>query len=484
MAREHQDHVRTAGGKGGWLAVAVAGLVSACSLEPRYVVPEPPVAAQWPIPPETAADAPGGDIGWRDFFADPHLQALIAQALVNNRDLRVAVLNVAVAKAQYGIQDAARLPAVDAGAGLTRQRLASVQSGSTDASVTQQFQAGLGISAFELDLFGRVRSLSKAALEQYFAQEATRRGAQLSLIAELAEAYLALVFDRQSLQLAADTLKNQERSLELTRHRFEKGAASGLDVAQASTTVDSARGDMARFEGEVAKDVDALTLLVGAPIDADLLAPATDAATAGLRALPPGLPSAVLLRRPDVQAAEHELRAANADIGAARAAFFPSITLTAAGGSASDKLANLFSAGTGYWTLAPQITLPIFDGGRLQAGLDASMANRDIAVARYEKAIQSAFRDVADELASARSLARQREAAATRVDDSTRAHDLSVHRYESGRDSYFVVLDSERSSYAARQALIDIARAEQINRVDLYKSLGGGWLEHAPGQGS
>jgi multidrug efflux system outer membrane protein len=462
------------------LPLAAALALAACaSMAPTYERPPAPVAAAFPDA-GAAAGTPAAQTDWRAMFTDARLARLIELALANNRDLRVAVLNVALAKARYGIQDAARLPAVDAAGGFTRQRLAPVQSGTGEAAVTQQVQASVGIAAFELDLFGRVRSLSKAALEQYFAQEAARRGAQLSLVAELADAYLSLVYDRQSLQLAVDTLASQERSLELTRRRFEKGGASGLDVAQASTTVDSARGDMARYEGEVAKDIDALTLLAGAPIDADLLAPPGDAAAAGLRALPPGLPSTVLLRRPDVEAAEHELRAANADIGAARAAFFPAITLTAAGGSASDKLANLFSAGTGYWTLAPQVTLPIFDGGRLRAGLAASTASRDIAVARYEKAVQSAFRDVADDLALARSLARQREAAAARVEDSVRAHDLSVHRYESGRDSYFVVLDSERSSYAARQALIAIGRAEQANRVDLYKALGGGWLERTP----
>jgi outer membrane protein, multidrug efflux system len=473
------------------LQAALVGLLAACSLEPIYVAPRLPVNDQWPLPERTAegpasataAHAPLGaaaaasDVGWRDFFVDVRLQALIAQALANNRDLRVAVLNVARARAQYRIQRADRLPSVDAGGGYTHARLPPALSGGPQSSISQDYQVNLGVAAFELDLVGRVRSLGHAALERYLAQDEARRGAQLSLIAEVANAYLTLASDRQSLKLANDTFKSQGDSFELTRKRYGKGAASGLDVAQAQTTLESARADVARFEGSVARDIDALTLLVGGPIASELLAQRSDAPVVGVFDLPVGLPSTVLLRRPDALAAEHTLRAAHADIGAARAALFPRISLTAAAGSASEQLSGLLKAGTASWTFAPQASLPIFNAGRLQADLDSSQVDRDVALAQYEKVIQSGFREVADALALSGSLARERDAARALALASARAYQLSESRYEAGRDSYLVVLDSQRSSYAAQQRLIAADLAEQSNRVALYKALGGGWLE-------
>jgi len=325
-----------------------------------------------------------------------------------------------------------------------------------------------------------VRSLTHAALEQYMVQEETRRGAQLSLIAEIANAYLTLAADRELRQLAQQTLESQQKSFDLAEKQHEIGSASGLDLAQAKTTVEQARADAARYEGNVAQDTDALTLLVGTTLDPSWLPEQFDSSIMGIEALPADLPSNVLLRRPDVLEAEHTLRAANANIGAARAAFFPQITLTADIGTASEQLAGLFKAGTETWAFLPQATLPIFHGGALRAGLAVSKVDRDVAVAQYEKAIQSGFREVADGLALTATLARQRAAQQALVDATQSAFELSQRRYKSGRDSYLVVLDSQRSNYTAQQGLITTRMAEQSNRVTLYEALGGGWLEHSP----
>jgi multidrug efflux system outer membrane protein len=460
------------------VSCALVGALAACSLEPRYSQSPLPVAERWPIPADESNQA-AGDVGWRDFFVDAHLQTLIAQALVNNRDLRVAVLNVARARAQYRIQRAERLPSIDASVGETRQRLPVALSSGSAASVSEYYQVGIGIAAFELDLFGRVRSLSRAALEESFAQDYSRRSAQLSLIAEVANAYLTLASDQQSLQLAEETFKSQHDSFALIQRRYDTGAASELELAQAHTTMDAARADAARFEGNVAQDINALTLLVGATIDRDLLPRGLDASVIILAAPSAGLVSTVLLRRPDVLAAEHRLRATNANIGAARAAFFPTISLTAGLGGASEQLSGLFSAGAAVWSFVPQATLPIFKGGALVGNLELSHTSRDIALAQYERAIQAGFREVADGLALSASLARQRDAEEALVQASTRAYQLSLQRYQAGRDSYLDVLVSQRSSYTADQGLIAIRLAEQSNRVTLYKALGGGWLEHS-----
>jgi multidrug efflux system outer membrane protein len=474
------------------LAALVLSLLSACSLEPRYRAPPLPVADQWPIPAITVPDAsapvagplPGApaarDVGWREFFVDAHLQTLIAQALENNRDLRVAVLNVESARAQFRIARAARLPSVNASGSFTRERIPPALSDGFPASITQDYDVGVGVSAFEIDLFGRVRSLSHAALETYLSQEESRRGAQLSLISEIADAYLTLAADRDLQRLAASTLRSQQDSYALTQKTYQAGGVSGLDLAEARTTVESARSDAARFDGNVAQDIDALTLLVGATPDPALLPQGLDAGSTGPGALPAELPSEVLLRRPDVLAAEHTLRSANANIGAARAAFFPSIDLTANVGSASEQLSGLFKAGTGAWTFAPQLTVPIFEGGRLLGSLAAARAAQGVALAQYEKSIQAGFREVADALALSASLLRQRDAEQGLADATGRAYELSVQRYHAGRDSYLNVLDSQRSNYAAQQGLITVRLAEQQNRVTLYRALGGGWRERSP----
>ncbi|RJG01062.1 efflux transporter outer membrane subunit [Noviherbaspirillum sedimenti] len=467
------------------LALAVALAASGCAmLEPQLPAANASIPADWPLPPTTAAatKTPAAtsaatpaaeqavtDIGWRDFFTDPKLEELIARALDNNRDLRVAVLNVERTRAQYNIQRADRFPAVAANVGLNR-------TGGNVANPGSVYSAAVG-AAFELDLFGRVHNLSQSALQRFFAQEEARRSAQLSLIAEIANVYLTLAADLESQRVAQATLDNQQSAYDLIVKRHQLGAVSALDLNQAQTTVETARADMARYAGLVATDTNALRLLVGAPVEAALLPQGFDPAVSGLTALPAQLPSQVLLRRPDVLQAEHLLRAANANIGAARAAFFPSISLTGSIGTASNELSGLFESGTRIWSFIPQISLPIFQGGRLRANLGMATADRDIALAQYEKSIQSGFREVADALALTRTLADRRAAQQSLLDAATRAHALSKARYDQGRDSFLNLLDAQRTLYAAQQGLVAAQLAEQANRVTLYKVLGGGWQE-------
>ena len=460
-------------------ALMAALLAGGCgALEPRLPEAAPATPAAWPLPATTATQAPAGarpaaETGWREFFADPKLGEVIAQALANNRDLRVAMLNVERARSQYRIQRADRVPAFGAVATMTR-------SGGDGRPVLETYTADLGVTEFEVDLFGRVRNLSEAALQRYFAQEENRRSAQLTLVAEVAAAYLALAADRDQLRVAAATLQTREESHALTGKRYELGAVSGLDLQLSRTQVESARAELARFAGQVAQGANALDLLVGRPVAPELLPESLDAGVIGLDPLPAGLPSEVLLARPDVLAAEHLLRAANANIGAARAAFFPSITLTGAVGYASDDLSGLFDAGTGTWAFVPQVRVPIFEGGRLRAGLGVATADRDIALAQYERSIQTGFREVADALALSTTLADQRAAREATVEAAAEADRLSRARYEAGRDSYLVQLESQRTLYLAQQALIATRLAEQVNRVALYKALGGGWREEGP----
>jgi outer membrane protein, multidrug efflux system len=480
---------------------ALTFLLTACTLEPRYRAPPLPVPAQWPIPPTTsAAETAGGaalgglpgpapnsgtiggtqraaDIGWRDFFADPHLQSIIATALANNRDLRVAVLDIQLARSEYLVQRANSLPQIDASGSYTKETLPAAEFGFPITA--GYYQVGVALSSFELDLFGRVRSLNHAALQQYFAQTEARRSTELSLIAEVAQGYLTLISDRELLELAEGTLASQQASYGITLKEHQHGQVSGLDVAQAETTVESARSDVARYAGSIAQDIDALELLAGAPIDASNLPDALADRTFGIAALPAELPSTVLLRRPDVLEAEHTLLAANADIGAARAAFFPAISLTGNAGSVSPQFSSLFGSGTGTWTYSPQVSLPIFHGGQLIGDLAEAKVNRAIALAQYEKAIQTAFREVADALALTGALERQREAEEALVNATGRAYELSQQRYRAGRDSYLDVLDSQRSDYSAQQSLIATELAQQENRVTLYKALGGGWRERS-----
>lgn len=463
--------------------------LTACTLMPRYERPPLPVPQAYPqaAPSSEAGSAApdavdtataAADIGWRDFFADDRVRELIALALANNRDLRVAVLSIEQSRAQFQAQRAALMPQISATASAESSRTPPSLSSPGLPAVTRDYSAEVGLSSYEIDLFGRLRSLTAEARETLLATEEARRSVQIGLVAEVASAYLTLASDRERLALAEDTLRSQSESYELTQREAQIGSASDLTLRQAQTTVESARVDVARYTGQIGEDLDALELLVGAPVPARLQPQGLDDALRALSPnlrLPPGLPSDLLERRPDVLEAERTLRAANADIGAARAAFFPSITLTASEGTASASLSGLFARGSGAWTFAPQVSLPLFAGGRNRANLAAAQASRDIDVARYEKAIQSAFRDVADALAQRAALAPQLSAQEALVDASRAAYRLSDARFRRGIDSYLNVLDSERSLYAAQQDLIGTQLSRMTNLVTLYQALGGGW---------
>ena len=450
------------------LAIALAG-TGCATLEPRLPEAQPQIPQSWPVPENGITPTAGavGEVGWRDVLVDPRLERVVAQALENNRDLRVAMLNVERARAQYRIQRAERVPAV--GANVSMERTGG------DAPTTDSFTASAGLASFELDLFGRVRNLSEAALQQYFAQEENRRAAQISLISTVANAWMALAADQSLLAIAEDTLRAQEASLRLTERRHELGAVSGLVLAQAQTQVETARADQARYRGQVEQDRHALDLLAGSPVPAGDLPQGFDDGLVAMTALPGGVPSDLLLRRPDIQASEHALRSANANIGAARAAFFPSIKLTGAAGSMSGEFSSLFDGGTRFWRFAPQISIPIFQGGALKANLGVATANRDIALANYEKAIQTGFREVADAISLSRTLADQRAAAERLLTAAQRAEQLSKARYDAGYDSYLTLLDAQRTRYAAQQGLVAARLAEQANRMTLYSAMGGGW---------
>ncbi|MFN3302362.1 MAG: efflux transporter outer membrane subunit [Roseateles sp.] len=442
-------------------------LTGCASLAPTYERPAAPVAAQWPLP-QGAAGTQAADLGWREFFTDARLQTLIEQALAHNRDLRVAVLNVARAQAQYGVQQADRLPTVAAGAGQTANR-------APGGAITRQYTATLGVSAWELDLFGRVKSLNDAALQQYLATDDARRSVQISLIAQVAGGWLTLAADQERLALAEQTLLARQDSLRLTQRLQGAGVSSTLDLRQAEIAAEQAQSDLASLTAQVAQDRHALELLVGRPLAAEQLpVTGTDAPVTQLAELSAGLPSDVLLDRPDVQQAERTLQAANANIGAARAAFFPRISLTASAGTASGELDGLFRSGSGIWSFVPQVSLPIFDAGRNSANLKIAQVDRDIAVAQYEKAIQSAFRDVADALAARATLGQQVASQQRLVAQTRDALRLAEARYQKGLDDRLATLDAQRSLYAAEQGLIAARLAQQVNRVTLYKALGGG----------
>ncbi len=462
-------------------SMAAAMLLAGCaSLAPDYERPALPVAGDWPKGPAyakpAAPQAPeAADIAWQQFIVDDKLRRLVAMALENNRDLRVAALNIDLARAQYRIQRADMFPSVGISGSGTSQRLPADLSPSGEAGTSRQYSVGVGMSAYELDLFGRVRSLKDEALQRYLATQASRNTVQISLVAELANAYLTLGADQERLELARRTLESRKKSYALTRRSHELGAASMLALRQAQTVVESARVDVAQFTSQIAQDRNALVLLAGGSIPDELLPTSQNADKVTLAQLGAGVPSAVLQRRPDVMQAEHLLQAANANIGAARAAFFPRISLTASAGTTSSALSSLFAGGSGFWSFMPQLDLPIFEGGRNRANLEASEVERDIALAQYEKAIQSAFGEVANGLAQRGTLDEQLSAQAALVDASADNQVLSEARFRSGVDSYLNVLDAQRSLYAAQQDLIALRLAKNSNHVTLYKALGGGW---------
>ncbi|HEX7761276.1 MAG TPA: efflux transporter outer membrane subunit [Caulobacteraceae bacterium] len=463
------------------ITVLLAGAaLSACTLAPTYERPVLPVTQSWPAvggpsaAPIAAGQTTAADLAWRDVFLDKRLAAVIDLALTQNRDLRVAVGNIAKARAQYGVQRAELFPAINANAAAQRSHTPASLSGTGSALDTTEYSASVGLASYEVDLFGRIRSLNEAALQTFFATEENRRTAQISLIAEVATDYLTLAADQDQLQLAQSTVATREDSLRLTHSRFDAGAASELDVNQAQTLTEQARTDVAAAIARVDQDRNALRLVVGAEIPADL-EPAGNLTAIQLRQdLPPGLPSDVLVRRPDVLSAEHALKGQNADIGAARAAFFPRITLTGSAGTASPDLSGLFSGGSGAWSFAPQVSVPLFNGGANRANLNAARAGRDIAVAQYEKAIQTAFRDVADALAVQATIADRISSQERLVAAADSARRLSQARYDRGVDSYLTLLDAQRTLYAAQQTLIATRLAAAANRVSLYSALGGG----------
>ena len=481
------------------ISLAIAALLGGCaSMAPDYQRPQAPVAAEWGS--EAAkGDLRVSDIGWREFFVDDKLRKLIAIALENNRDLRVAALNIEKARAEYRIERADLFPTVNAGGSATIQHngsgSSSGSSNSTSGTTTgsssgsnsgtsRSYRANIGFSAYELDFFGRIRSLNDQGLQLYFATEEARRSTQISLVAEVANVWLTLAADRERLRLAQNTFSSQKESYNLTKRRFELGVASELDVRQAQTTMDTAQVDVARYTALVRQDDNALTLLLGAPLPQDLRPEGNKIEVTALAELPTGIPSEVLQRRPDVLQAEHQLRAANANIGAARAAFFPTISLTASVGTASSELSGLFGGGSGFWTFVPQITIPIFNAGRNQANLDVSEVQKDINIAQYEKAIQTAFREVADALALKSTLDEQFAAQKSLVDATDVSYRLSEARFKSGIDSYLTVLDSQRAMYASQQNLITLRLTVLSNQVTLYKVLGGGWSEYSAANGN
>jgi multidrug efflux system outer membrane protein len=447
----------------------VIGLTG-CTMAPTYTRPDAPVPEAWPSGPayqQQAGAAPAqevADIPWQTFFTDPQLQGLIKLALEQNRNLRIAALNIVRSQAQYQIKRADLVPKLDA-----------ISIVNNQAANDQKYTVALGVSAYELDLFGRVQSLKDQALEQYLATEQASRTVQISLVAEVAATALNLAADRERLRLAQETLKTQQSSLVLIEKRFEFGAASELDLRQAQTQVESARVDVARATTLVAQDENNLNLVVGGQIPAALLPRTLSENLTEVQDIGPGLPSTVLLRRPDILQAENQLKGFNANIGAARAAFFPRIVLISTVGTRSDELSGLFKSGSDVWTFSPQIVLPIFDAGAHSAQLQVAEVDRDIAVAQYEQAIQTGFREVADALALRGTIDEQLTAQQALVKATGTRYLLAQARYDQGIDSYLNVLDAQRSLYSAQQGLIATRLTRLANLVTLYKVLGGGW---------
>lgn len=458
------------------LAAAAAGammFLSACSLAPKYERPEAPVPAAFPN--AAAAEAqqpPAATLAWQDYFTDPRLAKLIETALANNRDLRVAVLNIEQARAQFQIERSALFPALNASVSQTRQRPSLTGTG-----VSEVDAVGVGITAWEIDFFGRIASLKDAALAQYLATEESRKAAQISLVSAVATGWLTLLSDDEFLEITRRTMETRDESLKLTKLRFDNGVASEIDYRFAESQAETARAAYAQQQRLRMQDENALALLLGAPVPPE----ATAGSEKGLQALAPmpdlpaGLPSQLLTERPDIRAAEQQLISANANIGAARAAFFPRVTLTSSIGTASNEFSGLFQSGSKAWTFAPQITLPIFDAGRNLAGLDSAKAQREIALAQYEKAIQTAFREVADALAGRATYDEQLRALIAQANAEEVRFKLSDMRYRNGIASGLDLLDAQRSLYTAQLATAQARQARLQNQVALFKTLGGGW---------
>lgn len=460
------------------LALGVFVFLCGCSMAPKYIQPQAPIPVQWPqgdayIDTQAMAGAPTvPELRWEIFFADQQLLKIIEMALNNNRDLRLAALNVERARALYGIQRAELFPAVHAVGAGGKQRRSADLIGPGDPRTIEQYSVDLGIAAWEIDFFGLIRSLKDQALEEYLATEQARRSAQIALMAEVARAYLTLAADRENLKLARSTLETQQASYDLIQKSYQIGLATEIDLRRAQTQVDAARRDVPRYTQLAAQDQNALNLLAGAPVPGDLL-PVNMSSVIPPKEISPGLSSEALLNRPDIVAAEHRLKGAYAFIGAARAAFFPRISLTTSVGTASDELSGLFSSGSGTWSFAPQIVMPIFDA-RTWAALRVSKADREIILTQYERAIQTAFREVADALAVQGTINQQVSAQQSLVGAAAETYRLSNKRYTMGLDSYLGVLDAHRTLYLQQQVLVSLRLVRLANQVRLYAVLGGG----------
>lgn len=455
------------------IALLVSLLLTGCSLAPDYQRPAAPIPVNYETKTSPAAVQA---TDWQQVFTDPALKKLIDTALQNNRDLRVAVLNVEAYQAQYRIQRAAQLPDITATGYQARQRIPGTYSGGASA-ISNTDSATVGISAYELDMFGRVQSLKDQALEKYLAQEETQRSTQLSLIANVATAYMTLLADHDLLHLAEQTAKSYEQSYQLIQQRYEAGISSSLDVSQSRSNLESVRSSLAQYRRQVALDQNALRLLLGTDIPTGLSSGLPEQDLTLLASLGADMPSSLLTRRPDILAAEHALKAANANIGAARAAFFPSISLTANAGSMSSSLNKLFDGGSGTWLFQPSINLPIFDFGSREAQLDVAKVQEKIEVATYEKAIQTAFKEVSDGLVAQEGYRDQLQAQQALVDANKTYYQLAQSRYEKGVDSYLTLLDAQRSLFSAEQGLVSTRLALLSNRVSLFKAIGGGWQQ-------
>ena len=472
------------------LPVLLSLTLSACSLAPKYERPIAPIPGQYPdsaavhnsgqrsAAAVSPAAATSSDLGWNEFFTDPRLKALIGLALEHNRDMRVAVGRVQEARAQYGIADSDRYPAIGAGANaqITRNP-ENMRIGGPDAdSVSRMYQAGIGMTAFELDFFGRVRNLSEAAYQQYLATAQARRTVHINLVAQVAEAYFRLRTAEQLEILIRNTVESRQNTLSLVQARYDTGIASALDLNQARSQLDTVRADLAAIKRAQSQAQNALRLLVGADLPADLPEAAVFGRDQVLAAIPVGLPSELLERRPDIMAAENTLRASNANIGAARAAFFPNISITGLLGFASPQLGGLFGSGQSFWQFSPSLQVPIFSGG-VSGNLDLAKARNHIAVAQYEKTIQTAFREVADALAGEATYAGQLDALRSLQGSAAETLRLAQLRYETGIDSFLQVQNAEVDLYTAQRSLLQTGMDSLLNRVELYKALGGGWLQ-------
>ncbi len=447
-------------------------------MAPEYTRPDAPVPSAWSTGPAYKGTESGtsaqmaSDLSWREFITDKRLQEVIETALKNNRDLRIAALNVEMARALYGIGRASLLPSVNAAGSWNKTHVPADLSSSGSATTSELYDVNLGITSWEIDFFGRIRSLKDKALEEYLATDQALRAAKIMLLSLVAQTYWALAADKESLLLVSKTLEAQEATYDLIQKRYDAGIVSELDLRRAQSQVETARGDVARYTQQVAQDENGLNLLVGSPIRPELLPPDLTSVSAP-KDISPGISSEILLRRPDVLAAEHMLKAANANIGAARATFFPRISLTTAFGTASAELSGLFKSGSDTWTFAPQIVMPIFDA-RTWFAYEATKVEKEISVAQYEKAIQTAFREVADALAEKGMINQRVAIQQSLVDAIAETYRLSDLRYMKGIDSYLSVLDAQRSLRITQQVLIMLRFAQINNQITLYKTLGGG----------